>query len=109
MGKTEFVNGDNFQAKVLNSDVPVLVDFYADWCGPCKMMEPTVEAVSEEFAERLKVYKLNVDQNPQIAAQFHIMSIPTMLIFKNGAPVSSIVGAVNQKALIEKIQAILEE
>ena len=109
MGKLEFIHSGNFDEKVMKSDVPVLIDFYADWCAPCKMMEPAVEAVADAYKDKLKVYKLDVDENPMIAAKFHIMSIPTIMVFKDGAPVSSIVGAVTIKSLTKKLDSILGE
>ena len=90
-------------------DVPCIIDFYADWCAPCKMMEPAVEAFADAYIQKVSVFKLNVDENPMIAAQFHIMSIPTMLVFKNGKPVTSIIGAVSLKKLVEKMKPILED
>ncbi|MCD6594411.1 thioredoxin [bacterium] len=109
MSKLEFINNSNFEEKVLKSGIPVLIDFYADWCAPCKMMEPAVEAFADAYIQKVSVFKLNVDENPMIAAQFHIMSIPTMLVFKNGKPVTSIIGAVSLKKLVEKMKPILED
>ena len=109
MGKIDYISDSDFNDKVLQSDVPVLVDFFADWCAPCKMMEPWVEQVAEEFVGKLQVYKVNVDENPLAAASYQVMSIPTLLIFKNGAPATSIVGAVPYKTLVEKINSVLEE
>ena len=107
MGKLEYVNADDFEEKVLKSDVPVLIDFYADWCGPCKMMEPALEEAADQFAGKLKIYKLNVDDNPYLAAQYQIMSIPAMLFFKDGAPVHQIIGAVNRKKLFKEIMTVI--
>ena len=104
----EYVNADNFEEKVLKSDIPVLIDFFADWCAPCKMMDPYVEQAAQDFAGKIKIYKLNVDDNPIIAAQYQVMSIPTMLIFKNGVPISQIIGAVNKKRLYEEIKSVIE-
>ena len=103
-----YVNDTDFQEKVLEADFPVLVDFYADWCAPCKMIEPWVEQVAGVFSKKLKVFKVNVDKCPMIASTYHIMNIPTLLIFKDGAPVSSIVGAVPYKELEDKIVSVLE-
>ncbi len=93
----------NFQQVVLNSDIPVLVDFWAQWCGPCHMIAPTVEALAKEFAGRLLVGKLNVDENPRTASRYGIMSIPTLLIFKNGRVVDQIVGALPAPALRQRV------
>ena len=84
----------NFDAEVLQSDLPVFVDFYADWCGPCKMMSPVIDKLAEEFAGRIKVGKVNVDENGDLAVKYGIMSIPNMIFFKNGQPVDRIVGAI---------------
>lgn len=109
MSNPDFVNDGDFQEKVLGSDLPVLVDFFADWCAPCKMMEPSIERIAQEFSEQIRVYKLNVDENPLSASSYQVMSIPTLLVFKDGAPITSIVGAVPYKVLAEKIRSILEE
>ncbi|MCU0452176.1 MAG: thioredoxin [Bacteroidetes bacterium] len=93
----------NFDAEVLNSDVPVLVDFWAVWCGPCKMIAPTVEELANEYQGKLKVGKVDVDNNQQVAMKFGIRSIPTLLVFKGGKVVDQIVGAVPKKALIDKL------
>lgn len=82
----------NFEAEVLKADKPVLVDFYADWCGPCKMMAPTIEQLAEELADVAVIGKLNVDENEAIAAQYGIMSIPTLLVFKGGKLVKKAIG-----------------
>lgn len=94
----------NFQKEALESDIPVLVDFYADWCGPCKMVAPIVAELAEEYAGVYKIGKLNVDEQPDTAQKYRVMSIPTLIIFKNGAPVGQIVGAVPKKALVEKLE-----
>ena len=84
----------NFDAEVLQSDLPVFVDFYADWCGPCKMMSPVIDKLAEEYAGRIKVGKVNVDENSSLAVEYGIMSIPNMCFFKNGEVVDRIVGAI---------------
>ena len=84
----------NFEAEVLKSDIPVFVDFYADWCGPCKMMSPVIDKLSEEYAGKIKVGKVNVDENSDLAMKYGIMSIPNMVFFKNGEVVDRVVGAI---------------
>ncbi len=84
---------DNFEEEVLGSSMPVLVDFYADWCGPCKMMAPVIKDIAEEYDGKLKVGKCNVDDNPDIAEKYGIMSIPDFIFFKNGEAVETILGA----------------
>lgn len=97
------VTDSNFQTEVLNSDKPVLIDFWAVWCGPCKMIAPTVEEIAKEYDGKLKVCKLDVDSNPKTAMQYGIRSIPTLLIIKGGQVVEQIVGAVQKGKLVEKI------
>ena len=100
-------NDSNFQDEVLNSEIPVLVDFYADWCGPCKMMSPVVDELSRDYEGRLKVGKVNVDENTNVAQQYRVMSIPTILLIKNGQVVDQVVGAVPKAQLTGKIDSIL--
>lgn len=105
MGAAVIVNETNFEAEVLKSNVPVLVDFWAEWCGPCKMVLPIVEELAVEFSGQAKVCKVNVDQSPDLAGQFDVMSIPTLLIFKNGQIVDQMVGALPKVKLAEKLKA----
>lgn len=97
----------NFQSEVLNSDVPVLVDFWAEWCGPCKMMTPVVEEVAIEMAGKIKVGKINVDEAQAVASKFGIMSIPTFIIFNGGKVAVQFVGAMPKDHIIEKINSVL--
>ena len=101
------ITDGNFDAEVKESKLPVLVDFYADWCGPCKMMAPLVAQLSEEFEGTCKVGKCNVDENPLTASMFRVMSIPTFVLFLDGKAVDTVVGAVSKTALQEKIKQVL--
>lgn len=89
----------SFEQEVINSSLPVLVDFWAPWCGPCLMVAPVIEQIAETYSGRLKVVKLNVDENPGVSARYQIMSIPTLILFKKGQPVDSVVGALPRKQL----------
>ena len=94
-------NNKNFHEVVLQSEIPVLVDFYADWCGPCKMMSPILEELSQEFDGKIKVVKINVDNNPELSSEYGVMSIPNMIIFENGRQKENIVGARSKQDLIQ--------
>lgn len=102
------VNDSNFESEVLQSDKLCLVDFWAEWCGPCLMVHPILEEIAKEYAGKLKVGKLNVDQNGQTAAKYGIMSIPSLLIFNGGKVVDQIVGAVPKRHFVEKLDKILK-
>jgi thioredoxin 1 len=93
----------NFQADVLGSDKPVLVDFWAEWCGPCRMIAPSVEAVAEEYQDKAGVYKMNVDENMNVPQQYGIRGIPTLILFKGGQEQERIVGAVTREAIAKVI------
>jgi len=97
------INGDNFEAEVLNSDVPVLVDFWAPWCGPCKMLGPIVEELADDFGGKAKVAKINVDDNQDLAAKFSVRGIPTVMVFKGGSSVNSFVGLKSKDDLAEAL------
>lgn len=101
-------NQDNFQADVLKSDKPVLVDFWATWCGPCRMIAPIVEQLASEYEGRAKVGKLDVDENPDIARQYGVMSIPTLAVIKNGQVVSKVVGAYPKPKIAEMLDNALK-
>lgn len=101
------ITQDNFQTEILNAELPVLLDFYADWCGPCRMMAPIVDSVAEEYDGRLKVGKLNVDTSPDVAQRYRIMSIPTLLFFRNGEVVETVIGATSKAELEAVIQSVL--
>ncbi len=101
------VNDGDFDSEVLRSDIPVFVDFYADWCGPCKIIAPTIEALSEEYAGKIKFVKVNVDDDQQVALKYDIMSIPTAMLFENGNVMDSIVGAFPAATYRQRIERAL--
>ncbi|ACF14370.1 thioredoxin [Chloroherpeton thalassium ATCC 35110] len=107
MSKYLVATDQNFQSEVLQSDVPVLVDFWAVWCGPCRMIAPVIEELASEYEGKAKIAKLNVDENPQISMAYGIRSIPTLLIFKNGEVVDQLVGAVPKNVIAGKLNSQL--
>jgi thioredoxin 1 len=104
---TKTVTDATFDADVLGSDKPVLVDFWAEWCGPCKMVAPVLEEIASEHGDKITVAKVNIDENPEIARRYQIMSIPTMSVFSGGEVVRSIVGAKPKAALLRDLEGIL--
>lgn len=97
----------NFDADVLKSDIPVVVDFWAEWCTPCRIVTPIIEELAKEYAGKVKVGKLNVDENQEASQNYHVMSIPTVMIFKNGQPVNSVVGAQSKENFKKAIDEVL--
>ncbi|MGF7239541.1 MAG: thioredoxin [Frankia sp.] len=106
-GATTVVTDDTFTTEVLKSDKPVLVDFWAEWCGPCKMVAPVLEEIAAEHKDKLRVVKLNIDENPETARNYQIMSIPTMAIFVDGEIDKNIVGAKPKSALLRDLASYL--
>lgn len=103
MGKVMELNDKNFEEVVNNSDKPILVDFWAGWCGPCRVMGPIVEEVAEKYGDKMNFAKLNVDDYPQVAAKFGVMSIPTFLVFENGEIKNQLLGAMTKEEFIERL------
>ena len=101
------ISDKDFEQQVLKSSLPVVVDFWAPWCGPCRMIGPIVEKLSEEFKGKLKFCKVNVDENQQLASKYKVMSIPMLMFFKNGQLIEQSMGAVPEKTLRSKVQGLL--
>ena len=106
-GTVSEVTDSNFQVEVLESDVPVLVDFWAPWCGPCRMVAPVVEEIAKERGEALKVVKLNIDENNETAIKFNVMSIPTLIVFNHGEVAKTVIGAYPKKRLEAELEPAL--
>lgn len=100
------LNDNNFEIEVINSDKPVLVDFWAEWCAPCRIIAPILEEIANEYKDQLKVGKLDVDSNPQVSMNYGIRSIPTLLIFKHGKPIDQIIGAVAKEEILKKVKPL---
>jgi thioredoxin 1 len=107
VGATKSVTDATFPSDVLAHDKPVLVDFWAEWCGPCKMVSPVLEEIAKEHGEKLQIVKLNIDENPETARAYSVLSIPTMSVFRNGQVVKSIVGAKPKAALLRDLAEFL--
>ena len=101
------VNDDTWEELVMKSDTPVMVDFWAEWCGPCKMIAPAVHDMAVDYEGKLKVAKLDVDASPNVAMKYGVRSIPALIFFKNGEPVDQLIGAVPKGALIKKVDSVL--
>ena len=106
-GATKHVTDATFTSDVLQSDKPVLVDFWAEWCNPCKLVSPVLEEIANEHAETLTIVKLNIDENPETARAYQVMSIPTMVLFQNGQIVKQIVGAKPKSAILKDLEGVL--
>lgn len=104
MANLLYLSDANFAREILQSAQPALVDFYADWCGPCRAIAPIVEEIAHELAGRLKVAKLDVDQNQELALQYGVQSIPTLILFKNGKEVERLIGYMSKSKLLSKIE-----
>lgn len=107
MGNVQTITSQTWEQEVIKSSDPVMVDFWAPWCGPCKMIAPVVEELATEYAGQLKVCKLNTDENPDISSRYQIMGIPSLLFFKDGAVQDKIVGAASKTHLKSKIDAVI--
>ena len=101
------INTDSFEAEVLKSELPVLVDFWAPWCGPCKALNPILEKVENEVGGKIRIVKVNIDESPEIASKYSIMSIPTLLFFKDGTVMEQLVGLVQKDKILEKVNKLI--
>lgn len=107
MNKIKELTDDSFESEVLKSNIPVVVDFWAPWCGPCRMVTPVLEAVSQKMNGHIRIFKLNTDENMKTAQEYGIMAIPSLLVFKNGQEVERMVGFMPQDKLEEKLQNVV--
>lgn len=101
------ITDDSFEQDVIKSDVPVLVDFWAAWCGPCKMLAPVLDDLSKEMAERVKIVKMDIDNNPKVPSALGIRGVPTMILFKNGEPAGTKVGALPKASIMQWLESII--
>ncbi len=108
MSQATAVTSANFESEVLKSDIPVLVDFWAVWCGPCRMIGPHVDAIAEEFAGKAKVFKVDTDSESELAGKYNIMSIPALLFFKNGQVADQVIGAVPKTEIANRLNKLID-
>ena len=101
------ITDQDFEKEVIKSTLPVLLDLWAPWCGPCRMVAPIVDKLAEKYSDRFKFFRMNVDENPQTAAKYNVMAIPTLIFFKNGEAVDTVVGAVQERVLEPRITELL--
>ncbi len=104
MSDATAISDQNFEAEVLKSDLPTLVDFWAEWCGPCRILAPTIEIVAREFSGRVKVCKMDIDSNPHTPTKYNVRSIPTLILFKDGQPVEQLVGNQPKASIVQAIE-----
>jgi thioredoxin 1 len=107
VGSTKAVTDANFASDVLQSDTPVLVDFWAEWCAPCRKVEPVLEEIANEMGDKVRIVKMNIDENPETARTYRVMSVPTLTVFKGGEPVQSVAGAKPKGDLVRLIESAL--
>ncbi|MGE5474938.1 MAG: thioredoxin [Ignavibacteriales bacterium] len=108
-GKIIDITSENFDNEVMNSSQPVLVDFWAEWCGPCRMMGPVIEQIAEQYPEKVKVGKVNVDSQVNLASKFRVMSIPTIMIFNNGEVIQQVVGARTKDEFVNMLDDVIKQ